>query len=86
MVDLTFKGQPLSTGTSESQIFCNVSSLDINLPNSRVKILNFFEIFNGNYANRPFFGRLDLWGWNLSGRGLLSCALLCRENFDLVFS
>ena len=42
-VDLNLKVVPFSTGMTYSQIFCNVSSLNINLPNSRIKIFQFFK-------------------------------------------
>ena len=62
-VDLNLKVLPFSTGVLDSQIFCNVNPLDINLPDSRFLILVFVEILNANFQNRPFGGRLALRGY-----------------------
>ena len=62
-VDLNLKLLPFSTWFLDYQIFCNVSPLDMNLPDSRYKILHFFEILNANFRNRPSGGRLALRGY-----------------------
>jgi hypothetical protein len=43
--DLNLKRLFFSTGKTDSQIFCNVSSLNINLPNSGIKNFHFFELY-----------------------------------------
>jgi hypothetical protein len=63
MADLNLKRLPFSTGMSDSRIFCNVSSLNINLPNSRISNFHFFEILIGKFRNRPSGGRLLLRGY-----------------------
>ena len=62
-VDLNLKVLPLSTGISDFQIFRNVTSLNINLPNSRIKNFHFFEFLIGKFRNRPCGGRLLLRGY-----------------------
>jgi len=62
-VDLNLKVLSFSTDMTDFQIFCNVSSLIINHPNSRIKNFHFFEFLIGKFRNRPCGGRLLLRGY-----------------------
>ena len=82
-VDLSLTVLPFSTWITDSRIFCNVSSVNINHPNSRIKNFHFFEILTTYVSHLKNFWNFINFKVNI---GLLAYDLwLCESQIAIPF-